>query len=560
MEANLSVYSTVCLFSLAAGVGYQARAETSDSISPTTESTIEAAKDEHEGAHALLDEHPFRPGEMVADALDSETFILSGLVIRGLQAFTLEQLLPLYQAMLGNAVSPETLARLAGTIEAYYRDKGYPQARVVIPRQNIRSGIVYVTVFEGSISRIRLVGESEELKNTLTPYLEQIPLNQPVDPEHLEHLTRVLNGLPGVSARPSVELISGTSNQFELLIYIRRRANSGLLSADNRGSKLLGPLRVRATYTLNNPFNTLSQIRFSHTSAPTHSELQYSTIAIRSALGARGLELDTSGAYGDVEPGDFLKDLTPFIRIKQLQSRIHYPLSLGYHHGLSAYAGVRYYEADIDILGARTLGDKLYTLRSGISYWDRIPELYANALKVDVVHGLQGLNDTVSINGEGLASSRAQEQFTLLRVNTQHTRSLTDVWQLKFELDAQYASRSLPAAELFSFGGAHLGRAYDPGEIFGDHGIAGQVSLQKKGLTVPFVKADAKIYGFYDIGKVWNKNGNHKGSAASAGIGSKITRGKFDISFEINQPLTRPVFLEEHGKNPRLFGKIGYSF
>ena len=503
--------------------------------------------------------NPPPPSPILDSHQSADDFILTGLIIRGLSVFDSEQLLPLYEAQLGTPTSPDDLQDLTTTIEAYYRNQGYPQARVLIPRQKIHSGVVHLTVFEGSISRVRLAGETEGIKDSLSPYLNQVPLHQPLNPDHLEHLIRILNDLPGIAASPSVELINGTSNQFELIIYIRQRTNSGVLSVDNRGSKLLGPLRVRAAYTLNNPFNTLSQIKATHVTAPRHNELKYSTIALRSALGTRGMKLDISGEYGDAEPGDFLKALNPMIRIKQFQTRIHYPLSLGYHHGLSIYTGARYYEADIDILGERTLEDKLYTLRSGINYWDRNPDRYSNQLKFDVVHGFSGLNRTTSFD-HSITNSRGEERFTLLQVNAQHTRYLNDLWQLKFELDGQYASRSLPSAELFSFGGANLGKAYDPGEIFGDHGIASQVSLQRKGLIVPVINADAKIYTFYDIGQTWNKNGDNKSSAASAGIGSKITKGKLDISLEINQPLTRPVFLENHGKNPRLFGKISYNF
>ncbi|MEH6543159.1 MAG: ShlB/FhaC/HecB family hemolysin secretion/activation protein [Porticoccaceae bacterium] len=521
------------------------------------EVTLEATLVDDSAQHTSL-------SERLADqhlSSDDETpgFILAGLIVRGLNAIGPTQLLPLYEAMLGERISEVELHSLATTIEAYYRTQGFPHARVLIPQQKIRSGIVHLTVFEGSISRIRLAGETEGVVDSLTPYLSYIPLHQTLDPERLEHLIQVLSSLPGIAASPSVELISGTTKEFELVIYIRRRSNTGLISVNNRGSKLLGPLRARASYTINNPFNTLSQIKLSHTAAPKHNELQYSTLNLRSALGARGMELDLSGAYGDIEPGDFLKALDPVIRIKQLEAKIHYPVSLGYHHGLSVYIGARYYEADVDILGAPVLVDTLYTLRSGMNYWNRDPGEYDNALQVDVVHGLQGLSDTLTVS-DGVISSRDEEQFTLLQLNALHTRHLNELWQLQFEIDGQYSSRSLPSAELFSFGGATLGKAYDPGEIFGDHGIAGQLTLQRKGLSVPFINADAKVYTFYDIGQVWDEDSGAKTSAASAGIGSKIIKDDFSISFEISQPLTRPVFLEEHGKNPRLFVEASYGF
>lgn len=554
MTSPLSSLSVLCLFTLLAAFWHNMAVGESSAARLTTESTVETSEDEHLDSPLISAKRP-----LDRDTLSSRSFILSGLIIRGTQLFNAKQLLPLYEDLLGNRVSPEELFNLAEIIENYYREQGHPYARVVVPRQNVRSGIVYLTVFEGRISRVRLIGENTILNDSLTPYLHKIPLQEPLDLNRLEHLSRVLNSLPGVSAQPSVELIEGTGNKFELLFYIRQNPNSGQLTVDNRGSKLLGPLRTHASYTFYNPLDTLSQIRFSHVSAPKHTELNYSTVTLRSALGSRGLELDIRGEYGEAEPGDYLKDLAPLIRIKQIQSSAHYPLSLGYHHGLTVYVGARYYTADVDILGARTLSDRLYTLRSGLNYWNRIPELYTNVIKLDVVHGLQGISDTISVN-EGLASSREQEQFSIFKINARHSRWLSETWQLNFELDGQYSNHTLPSAELFSFGGASLGRAYDPGEIFGDQGLAGQISLDRSGISLPAINADANIYSFYDIGKAWNKGENHGISASSAGIGGKITKDKFDLSLEISQPLTRSVLLEEHGKNPRLFGKINFNF
>ena len=519
-----------------------------------SETTIEAAlPDSTEQTNAAPSPQPG-----ILDNKDSD-FILSGLLISGLSAIGPGELLTVYQSMLGKPVSPVELRQLTADIETYYREQGYPNARVVIPRQKITSGLVRMTVFEGSISRARLAGEIEGMESKLEPYLSYFPLNQAASTAQLEHLTRVLSGIPGISASPSIQLIEGSKNQFELVIYIRRRSNKGMVWADNRGSKLLGPLRASANYTFYNPLNTRSQIKLGHLSAPKHNEMQYSTVDTRWALGSRGLELELNGAYGDVEPGDFLKALRPIIRIKQADAKLRYPLSLGYHHGLSIYAGARYYEADVSILGAPLTADQLYTFRTGVSFWNRAPGEYDNALQVDVVHGLQGLSDTLTVS-DGVISSREEEQFTLLRLNASHVHYLNDLWQLNLELDGQYASRAVPSAEVYSFGGETLGKAYDPGEIFGDHGIASQITLQRKGLLIPWINADTKVYAFYDIGRVWDEDNSTNFSAASTGIGSKITKNALSLELEINQPLTRPVFLEEHSKNPRLFAKVSYNF
>ncbi|MEZ5918475.1 MAG: ShlB/FhaC/HecB family hemolysin secretion/activation protein [Alphaproteobacteria bacterium] len=70
----------------------------------------------------------------------------------------------------------------------------------------------------------------------------------------------------------------------------------------------------------------------------------------------------------------------------------------------------------------------------------------------------------------------------------------------------QWASDALLASGGSGAGGVNYGRACDPSEIVGDEGVAGKVEVQWNEPRKFDMFEDYQLYGFYDIGKVWNQD------------------------------------------------------
>jgi hemolysin activation/secretion protein len=62
--------------------------------------------------------------------------------------------LPLLKDFVGKELSPDDLQRAADVITRHYRDRGYFVARAYVPAQDIRDGIVEITVLEGRLDRV----------------------------------------------------------------------------------------------------------------------------------------------------------------------------------------------------------------------------------------------------------------------------------------------------------------------------------------------------------------------------------------------------------------------
>jgi hemolysin activation/secretion protein len=127
------------------------------------------------------------------------------------------------------------------------------------------------------------------------------------------------------------------------------------------------------------------------------------------------------------------------------------------------------------------------------------------------------------------------------------------------------ASDPLFSAEEFGYGGQTFGRAFDASELTGDHGLVASFELKYNGLARKGIFA-FQPYGFYDIGRLWNKDTAqpNRVSAASAGFGVLVSNnyGMFaNLSFAM--PLVRSVQTPIYGQgddDPRISFNVSQEF
>jgi hemolysin activation/secretion protein len=118
-------------------------------------------------------------------------------------------------------------------------------------------------------------------------------------------------------------------------------------------------------------------------------------------------------------------------------------------------------------------------------------------------------------------------------------------FSLLTQVKGQYALDSLLSPAQFVFGSYPYGSGYEPAELGGDHGLAARAEL-RYGFDTSNIESiklnNLLVYGFYDIGKAWNKDatsGPAGKSAASTGLGARLL--VFDaigMDFEVTKALT----------------------
>lgn len=101
---------------------------------------------------------PAPPEEPAGAAGEGPCFVLVAVEIEGVTVYGPEDLRPLYQDLLGQEVTLDSVFALAEAVTAHYRNDRYTLSQAIVPPQTIRAGEVRLTVVEGFIDKVLIEG------------------------------------------------------------------------------------------------------------------------------------------------------------------------------------------------------------------------------------------------------------------------------------------------------------------------------------------------------------------------------------------------------------------
>ncbi len=492
-------------------------------------------------------------------------FVLKDLQIKGATAINKQKLAKFYEPYIGKNVSLETIWIIAGQITAYYRNQGYFLSRAYVPAQEIADGRVIVNVVEGYIEDIELEGELS-VHPVVQQLIQRLKSQRPVSAYQLKSFMLQLNSLPGYEFKALVEPIATPeidgidSNAVQLSLESIETKGVGFVEVDNYGSRFLGPVQAALTYQdsfLPLQLTTLSTLA----SVPTN-ELKY--FALRHSVPVYpDWKVDLSGSYVTAEPGATLEDSDLTSNSVEMGVSVIWQPIRQWQENLIVSATLNGQNTNGDVLDNNPLTrDRIRAVRTQLSY-DKVDEWNGyNFLSFKLDQGLEWLGASTE-GANNLSRAEAEADFTVAGFSYVRQQAVGGNFLLIGKAAGQMASAPLFSSEEFGYGGQDYGRAYDPSEITGDHGIALGLELRYLELD-PWHNISLTPYGFYDIGKVWNEDSDGETiSASSFGSGLRLahTTG-ISADVGIAWPLTKSVNnpLYGNGKNPRFMLQLGYSF
>ena len=156
-------------------------------------------------------------------------------------------------------------------------------------------------------------------------------------------------------------------------------------------------------------------------------------------------------------------------------------------------------------------------------------------------------------------------EFVKFYLDIGRTQDIGENYAIEVSAVGQKSNSPLLSSEEFGLGGSRFGRAYDYAEVTGDDGVAGSVELRRIFRTDDADFDYIQLYGFYDIGAVWNRNASsaefRRQSLASTGVGLRAAiLQAAQVSVEVAKPLTRPVFTSDNDNGARVFFSISAQF
>ena len=423
------------------------------------------------------------PARPALTAPDSFRVQVKGFRITGITVFTENQLKPLLAAYVGRELSLADLEEAAAVISRFYRDRGYFVARGYVPAQEIRDGVVEITVLEGRLGSFQIFLAPGSRDSLSPPIVRGIlsarqPPGTVIESGRLERGLLILSDTPGVVAKatlsPGREL--GTS---DLAVDVSDTPLlTGSVDADNFGNRYTGAGRVGATAYLNSPTGAgdLGTVR-----AQVSTGSQNARVGYQYPLGYNGLRVGGAfsyvqyklccefdvGAGSGGEASDFSATAQyPIVRSRDLNV-----------YGTASAAGRHFINRAVGI----TTSDK--TTRSvvlGVSI-DNRDDLGGgglNGFSVAATKGQLNLSGSPSDQSIDAITAQADGGYTKLNYSLSRLQRLGRTTSFYASLSGQLASKNLDSSEQFTLGGPAAVRAYPTGEAIGDEGMLATLEVR----------------------------------------------------------------------------------
>jgi hemolysin activation/secretion protein len=505
-----------------------------------------------------------RRADVVQDSLKSMRLTLKAIRIVGATAMPVAELQAQADTYTGREITGNEVLELASSLTATYRNAGYILSVVIVPPQAIVDGTLTLRVIEGYIDRVYLQtgeGVDASLAARLAEIGEKIRASRPIQAAVLERYLLIANDFPGITLR-SVLTPSRGPGAADLTLVATVRQFEAYASIDNYGSRYLGPGQVGVGVTGNQWLGVNDQWRFISVGTG-NTEMLYGQFAYSQILTPEGLKVSGGVSRGRTRPGDILEPYDIHGSADTLALSLNYPALRTRNQSVFARAGYEHSDINTDVLGTRTVEDKIRVLRLGLS-WRVLDAMDAyNALDADFSQGLGGTAET------DLLKSRVGASGIFNKVSFDYERSqfLAPGFDFTLGLGGQWTATPLLSSEQYALGGRRFGRAYEPAEMVGERALAFRIESRHHGSPGVMEFTSHQLYGFYDIGQVWRVGESIPGvpdiqSLASAGFGTRqFLNQKVDFTVEVAWPLTKPIAsYPDNGKAPRLLASALIRF
>lgn len=464
-----------------------------------------------------------------------------------------------YRELINTTITLDRVYEIAKQIQDRYRSDGYLLTRVVIPKQTVTDNIFELRIVEGYIQNVRVEGDTGDIQDHIDSLMIKVTKHKPVNRRELERYLLLVNDLAGIEARGVLRPTVGEPGASELVLRLERRRFEGLAVINNRSSEFTGPWRMMLLNRANSMLGLGESLELLLMATP-EDEQKYASLSYAQPIGSEGMVLDFILSYGPSEPGHTLEPLEMESKVAHLGGSMIYPWLRSRKRNLYSEFGFNAVNADVEFLGKSQYRDRLRVIHAGGSY-DFIDKRGGQSkFSLYVRQGLTAFG--ASDDEDSTSREEGKSDFTSLQFYGSTHQELFGDTVLYLAAKGQYAFDTLLSDEEFRLGGEQFGRGYDPSELAGEHGVGLSAELQHNVRTTNDAISDYQLYGFYDVGVVWNEDTGTEPRESLASIGTGIRARVYDhftVGLELAQPLTREVSAEGD-KNPRIYLQIAAHY
>jgi hemolysin activation/secretion protein len=184
-----------------------------------------------------------------------ETFRLNDVRLKGVAALDEQELHQLAAPYLGRDVNLAELQALAQAITAQYREHGYFLAQAIVPVQQVKDGVVEISVIEGRLGQVNVTvaPDAPITAERVRAFLAAVPVGEAVNAAAYERAMLLLSDQPGIKVTSGLQQGVATGTVDLAVEVVAARRWSFTAEADNHGTLETGRWRLGGTARWNSP-------------------------------------------------------------------------------------------------------------------------------------------------------------------------------------------------------------------------------------------------------------------------------------------------------------------
>lgn len=371
----------------------------------------------------------------------------------------------------GQELTLAQLQRAAPTLVGYYARKGY-LARVILPPQEIKDGIVVINVIEGRRGSLRIDrkdGARVDAARVQGFVERRLGAGEAMNIADLEEALNILNDQPGVTARSTVAPGSA-ERSVDVVVSVEDKPLVNIaVGADNRGAKASGTQQLSGYLGLANPTGLFdaASVLVNATRGTSFGRLDYSLAAGNSGL---RLGVNASALDYDLVQAEF-RALQANGTARTAGLSAAYPLLRQAEHSLSLGVSLDAKRLrDLTIAG-ETSNRRVRVAGIGLSGFTNDAAFGGGTMQYEasVSAGKTEQRNAAALAAD-LATRQVEGSYSKFNYGLRRLQSLGGDWNFSAALRGQSASKNLDSTERFVLGGPFAVRAYPVGEAAADEG------------------------------------------------------------------------------------------
>jgi hemolysin activation/secretion protein len=450
--------------------------------------------------------------------------------------FSKQELIQPFVGKIGKKVTLGEVQAMANQMATRYQQAGYILTRVIIPPQQIETGVVTLQVIEGYIDKVEIKGNIAPcIEDMLREYGEQIRCSRPLNMKVLERYTLLASDIHGLKLKAVLKPSASASGAADLVFVVEQKYGNAFVAVNNFGTRYLGPLQLMSGVEWDSSV-VAGDVNQFQVATTADKEMNFAEFRHAEWLNCDGLKGSIFGQVSHTQPGSILRPFDIVGNYDLISADISYPIIRSRKENMIVSTGCSMLDSQSKLFGKEIYFDHIRPVFLGLLYNNQDKYKGVNQAELIIKQGLHIFGASGHTN---ISRPNGHSNFTLLSGTLQRTQMISDRITFYSMIEGQYAFRKLLVPMQFGFGGSVVGRGYDPSEIIGNQGVAGTLEAR---LQVPRFSCHAQVetYVFYDAGKVWNPGFHDSATSTGAGIRAHIFKGG-ELMFYVAKPLTHDV-------------------